>query len=298
MKRFSFAPNALMKILLSVFISALFAFGCYSLHQSTWVPLAPAHAQGTEKIMPPETVAPGETIVRRVHDPVIARHNGFYYLFATGRGVPMWRSPDLKHWNRIGRVFEEDVPVWAQQEIVGSRGVWAPDISFWNGRFHLYYSVSTFGKNRSLIGLATNATLDPNAPNYRWIDEGKVIESFPESDYNAIDANFVQVAPDRIALSFGSFWSGLKLVPLDTKTAKPAADAKVISIARRPDTPAIEAPFIVRHGDYFINSFLSTSVARACKVLITCASGARVKSKARISIEMANRCSKAVAPCC
>lgn len=252
MNRLSFAHNVLLKMLVGVFSSALLvAFGHYNLPQSTLAPLAPATAQTNQTKMPLETTAPGETIVRRVHDPVIAKNNGFYYLFATGPGVPMWRSADLKTWSRIGRVFQENVPAWAQQEIAGSRGLWAPDIAFWNGRYHLYYSVSTFGKNRSLIGLATNATLDSNAPDYRWVDEGKVVESFSESDFNAIDANFVQVAPDRIAMSFGSFWSGLKLVNLDTKTAKPAPGATLISIARRPDSPAIEAPFIVRHGDYF-----------------------------------------------
>ena len=249
MKLFACATKPPRKMLLGVFLGGLlFASGCYFMTQSTLTPLSSAHAQNNQ-ITTAEAAA--ETIVRRVHDPVIAKDQGFYYLLATGPGVPMWRSPDLKHWTRIGRVFEENVPAWAQQEIVGSRGLWAPDIAFWNGRYHLYYSVSTFGKNRSLIGLATNATLDPNAPNYRWVDEGKVVESFPENNYNAIDANFVQVAPNRIALSFGSFWSGLKLVELDTKTAKPAPDAKVLSIASRPAPGAIEAPFIVRSGDYF-----------------------------------------------
>ncbi|MDF2440826.1 MAG: arabinan endo,5-alpha-L-arabinosidase, partial [Abditibacteriota bacterium] len=259
---------------ISLFIGAwVFMLAFYCIHQSTLAPVPMAHAQtaiqfparvqtqGGLTDMSSPTTAPVETIVRRVHDPVIIKHNKLFYLFATGPGVPIWRSPDLKHWSRIGRVFKEDVPEWAQQEIVGSRGLWAPDIAFWNGRYHLYYSVSTFGKNRSLIGLATNPTLDPDAPDYRWSDEGKVVESFPRSDYNAIDANFVEIAPDRIAMSFGSFWSGLKFVALESHTAKPASDARLLSIAQRPDSPAIEAPYIVRHGDYF---YLFVSFDKCC----------------------------------
>lgn len=49
--------------------------------------------------------------------------------------------------------------------------------------------MSTFGKNRSVIGLATNRTLDPRSPNHRWVDEGLVVRSTPEDDWNAIDAN-------------------------------------------------------------------------------------------------------------
>jgi len=40
-----------------------------------------------------------------------------------------------------------------------------------------------------VIGLATNTTLDPESPSYRWIDEGLVIRSTPSDNWNAIDPN-------------------------------------------------------------------------------------------------------------
>ncbi len=76
-----------------------------------------------------------------------------------------------------------------------------------NGRYLLYYSVSTFGSNHSAIGFATNETLDPEAPNYRWHDEGVVLESTHESDFNAIDPNHVIDRDGRHWLSLGSFWT-------------------------------------------------------------------------------------------
>ena len=126
----------------------------------------------------------------RVHDPVIIRADDVYYIFSTGRGIPIRRSADLVHWESAGRVFEE-MPDWMPEVVPEARGsLWAPDISFFNGRYHLYYSVSSFGSQRSAIGLATNRTLDPANPEYRWEDHGPVIRSLPGvSTHNAIDPN-------------------------------------------------------------------------------------------------------------
>ena len=67
----------------------------------------------------------------------------------------------MLQWSNFGKVFDK-VPDWAPKAVPGSRGsCWAPDISFFGGKYHLYYSVSTFGSRLSCIGLATNKTLDP-----------------------------------------------------------------------------------------------------------------------------------------
>ena len=97
----------------------------------------------------------------RVHDPVMIRQDGTYYLFCTGRGVSSFTSKDMKNWQRLDPVFAE-APQWATRAIPGFRGsMWAPDISFHDGKYYLYYSVSAFGLNTSCIGLATNTTLYP-----------------------------------------------------------------------------------------------------------------------------------------
>ena len=115
-----------------------------------------------------------EGAVQRVHDPHIIREGDSYYIFSTGPGIPIRRSKDLFRWQVIGRVFDE-VPRWARDAVPGVRSLWAPDISHFNGEFRLYYSISTFGRNRSCIGLATNKTLDPQSKDYRWVDHGKVM---------------------------------------------------------------------------------------------------------------------------
>ncbi|WP_260607406.1 family 43 glycosylhydrolase [Chitinophaga polysaccharea] len=67
-----------------------------------------------------------------------------------------------------------------QAAVVGFKGhTWAPDISYHNGWYYLYYAVSAFGKNTSAIGVTVNRTLDPRSRDFKWIDKGMVIQSVP-----------------------------------------------------------------------------------------------------------------------
>lgn len=191
-----------------------------------------------------------------VHDPCIIRQGGTYHLFCTSQanqkpGLIHWRtSPDLAAWTLVGAVMPA-LPDWAQGKVPGVRGAWAPDISLINGRYHLYYALSTFGKNRSVIALQTTATLDRADPAFGWRDEGVVFASGPGDDFNAIDPNIVATGDGRVWMSFGSFWSGLKLLEIDPATGKPRPGAALAAIAARPRPSAIEAPCIVERDGWF-----------------------------------------------
>jgi len=174
---------------------------------------------------------------------VIIKQGDTWYIFATGIGITRKRSEDGTHWERMAPVFSPQ-PEWNRQMIPFNDGnLWAPDIIHYQGKYYLYYSVSSFGSNTSAIGLATNVTLDPTDPDYAWVDEGVVIQSTNTDNYNAIDPNVAQDRDGNLWLSFGSFWSGIKLIRLDPETMKPAADATLRSIAAKPGNTAIEAPF-------------------------------------------------------
>ncbi len=222
----------------------------------------------------------GQKII--VHDPVLIQENDNYYLFCTGRGISVWSSPDMETWTREKPVFSE-APEWAKKAVEGFRGhIWAPDISFFNGEYYLYYSVSAFGKNTSCIGLATNKTLNSHDPDFKWVDHGKVIQSFPgKTNWNAIDPNLIVADDGTPYLSFGSFWDGLKLVKMNPEATSPAEDLNNIpTIASRkkssedPNPPsvdnnpvdaggnAIEAPFIFKKDNYY---YLFASIDYCCK---------------------------------
>jgi arabinan endo-1,5-alpha-L-arabinosidase len=196
--------------------------------------------------------------VSPAHDPCMIRDKaGLFHVFTTShmggdnKGLIHWRtSTDMLDWRFNGAVMAA-FPDWVMTAIPETRGAWAPDIAFFNNRYYLYYSASTFGKNRSLIGLLSTPTLDRASPDFAWRDEGLVVESTTRNTYNAIDPNHVIDADGRHWLSFGSFWSGLKLIELDPMTGKPKAGAKVKGIAGRDPPGAIEAPFIFRRGDYY-----------------------------------------------
>ncbi len=137
--------------------------------------------------------------------------------------------------------------------------------------------MSNFGSNHSIIGAASSQTLDPSGKDYRWIDEGKVTESTRQDNFNAIDPNILPLDKKRLALTFGSFWSGIKLIYLDARTGKPEPGAAVIPLAQRPSPDALEAPFLIRRGRYYylfvsfdlccrgVNSTYNTRVGRAEK---------------------------------
>ncbi len=206
------------------------------------------------------------------HDPTIARDGDTWYVFATGRApggghIPIRCSKDLVLWKHCGHVFDQ-LPDWLANDplIPGARGIWAPDISYFDGKFYLYYAYSLFGKNTSGIGLATNVTLDRSRPDYKWIDEGLVLRSVATDDFNAIDPNLVIDGKGQAWLDFGSFWTGIKMRRIDRATGKLSlSDTKLYSIASRtkptnaepasPNLPAnwqaVEAPFLVSHGGFY-----------------------------------------------
>jgi arabinan endo-1,5-alpha-L-arabinosidase len=217
--------------------------------------------------VPPEMLAL-EGDLSPIHDPAIIREGSTYHVFASNRYaeklVPMFCSTDRRRWRLCGNVFD-GVPEWALEKVPGARGIWAPDIALFRGRYHLYYSVSTFGKNRSVIGLATNRTLDPKSPDYRWVDEGLVVRSTPEDDWNAIDANLALDEKGDPWLAWGSFWGGIKMRRVDPRTGKLSeSDTTLHSLAsRRPlSPPSVEAPFIVRKDKHF---YLFVSFDMCCR---------------------------------
>ncbi len=217
-----------------------------------------------------------------VHDPVMIRQDSTYYIFCTGNGIAMWSSTDRLNWKRERPVFDV-TPQWVLDALPNFKsGFWAPDISYYNGLYYLYYAVSAFGKNTSAIGVATSKTLHTDSPDYGWTDHGKVIQSFPgKTNWNAIDPNLIVDNDGTPYLVFGSFWDGLKIarlsknrlsvnddianLPTIASRKRHSADANPPSVDDNPVDAggnAIEAPFVFKKGQYF---YLFASIDYCCK---------------------------------
>lgn len=191
-----------------------------------------------------------------VHDPsVVKRADGSYLVAHTGNNIALKTSTDRIAFRNAGTVFPNGAP-WTTTYTGGSRNLWAPDLSYRNGQYYLYYAASTFGSNRSAIFLATS----PSGNSGTWTDRGLVIETRTTDNFNAIDPDLVVDDQGRWWLSFGSFWSGIKLVALNPATGK-RSDSTIRAIAGR-GGGAIEAPNIVKRGSYY---YLFVSFDRCCQ---------------------------------
>jgi arabinan endo-1,5-alpha-L-arabinosidase len=246
----------------SFLVSALAAtalVSCSELGKSSkTAPVAPAVVQ---RPVTAEDVAP---YVRNamVHDPsTIIRCKNEFWLFATGRGVPSWHSTNLVNWQRGSNVFTS-APPWVAKAVPANRFLdyWAPDVTYFNGRYLLYYSASTFGKNVSGIGLATARTLDPGDSAFGWTDQGLVVASTAEGDFNAIDPAIFHDKNGSLWLTFGSFWSGIRMIQLDPQTGKRIAPESPIYYLAHYDS--IEASYLYQHDGYY---FLFVNWGMCCR---------------------------------
>src|SRR5262245_33762718 len=80
--------------------------------------------------------------VQYTHDPSIAKDGDTWYLFGTANGpvhkgeLPIRCSKDLHEWKFCGFVFDK-MPDWIVKISPKTRELWAPDISYFNGEYHL-----------------------------------------------------------------------------------------------------------------------------------------------------------------
>lgn len=161
-----------------------------------------------------------------IHDPSSMINDGSnYYLYGTGNGILNKRSADGVNWIDEPTGVYITPPAWTTQAVPSFTGIfWAPDLEYFNGQYHLYYSVSEFGTIDSAIGLATTPTLDRNSPNYGWTDQGKIIQSdalgfeSPNTDttfINAIDPSILAASDGRLWMTWGSYSSGIYVTEMN-----------------------------------------------------------------------------------
>ncbi|MGA3350559.1 MAG: family 43 glycosylhydrolase [Candidatus Sulfotelmatobacter sp.] len=196
-----------------------------------------------------------------VHDPSIIRQGSTYYVFSTdasssqGGFIPIRCSTDKIAWSGCGYVFTT-LPSWISGAVPQATELWAPDVSYFNNSYHVYYAVSSFGSNVSAIGLVTNTTLDSTDPNYNWVDQGLILQSSASDNFNAIDPNILIDAGGSVWLNYGSFWTGIYQQQIDPATGQIQSGSATYHLAERasdiPNDPIEGASMVYENGFYYL----------------------------------------------
>ncbi|GHF52671.1 arabinan endo-1,5-alpha-L-arabinosidase [Deinococcus metalli] len=201
----------------------------------------------------------------QLHDPTLLKVGSRYVAMGTGLEnvdggtLRLRTSPDGVTWTDAG-TLGVSIPEWIYDQI-GTQppNLWAPTLSTHGGVTYLYYAASVFGENTSVIGLYTNAKLDPAHPERGWVDRGPVLTTKKSDSFNAIDPYRLDAPDGRAWMVFGSYWTGIKLRELDPVSGK-LKGTRQYDLASR-GGGAVEAATLVQHGRYF---YLFVSFDRCC----------------------------------
>ena len=171
--------------------------------------------------------------------------DGAFYLFATqddwadGNGshyLPIFRSDDLVTWTYVRDALTAP-PRWKED----GGFTWAPDISYRDGTYHLYYAASLWGDPNPCIALATSQS--PEGP---FEDLGRPV--FCSEDVgvgNSIDP-FLWREDGAQTLVWGS-GQGIYAVELSEDGTEAAGEP--VELAG--DELYYEAPWVSRHGNFY-----------------------------------------------
>ena len=121
-----------------------------------------------------------------MHDPVIIRENGTYYIFATGHGVTVWSSRDMANWTQEKPVFDAP-PAWAVSAVPTFRGhIWAPELHRIGDSWYIYVAASDGNNANHRMHVLERNAVDPFGPftykaemfvpTDRWAIDGTVFE--------------------------------------------------------------------------------------------------------------------------
>ncbi|MFE9722845.1 family 43 glycosylhydrolase [Streptomyces sp. NPDC005794] len=188
-------------------------------------------------------------------DPAVIRgKDGLWYAYGTQNPVkqsegedgerilPILRSADMVTWEYAGEVFTPaNKPAWHE----GSR-LWAPEVRYSSGRYHLYYSVP----GRNTVGLVTSAT--PTGP---WTDRGAVLPSPSGCPAGNIDQAQFTDTDGTPYLYWGSY-DTICVAKLNADLSRTEGEVTQVARGRR-----VEGGFVARRDDFY---YLFYSDAGCC----------------------------------
>ncbi|WP_210771678.1 family 43 glycosylhydrolase, partial [Streptomyces albidus (ex Kaewkla and Franco 2022)] len=194
-------------------------------------------------------------------DPAVIRgEDGYWYAFGTtdplrsGGGkmhsLPMARSKDLVNWSYAGDALSpRNAPEWADEK--AEAAYWAPDISYHDGRYWLYFTVTqttvTGEKDDSAIGVATAPS--PTGP-WKSHDEPVVAPRRGAGEKDdflwTFDPSHVVDTDGRRYLYYGSYYGGIEVAELSADGTGTVGKPTKVATDNR-----FEGAYVIRRGGWW-----------------------------------------------
>ena len=149
-------------------------------------------------------------------DPSIVRTGkDFYMAHSRADGFIIWHSTNLINWKPINRIFLE-----------GYSKVWAVDLQYFNGKFHLYLPIQNYpGRNEKDKGFG-NFVSTATDPAGKWSNPIKIDILVPKgiSNWGSIDPGFIHSNDGKNYLYLSAGW----VIELDATGTKSIGEIKKV----------------------------------------------------------------------
>jgi len=171
-----------------------------------------------------------------VHDPSVIRVGNDYYMF--GSHLAEARTTDLMHWQLLADGVDANNPLFDNvvtelADVFDWSGVvdlWANDvIQLGDGRFYMYYNLSSIDAPRASLGLAVADDVEG-----KYSDEGIFLQSGmtgisddgvnpydPKVHPNTVDPDTFYDHDGNLWMVYGSFSGGIFILEMDPATGMP-----------------------------------------------------------------------------
>jgi GH43 family beta-xylosidase len=155
------------------------------------IPVLFYNASCKKEVKNPQPEQPGASktftnpLMNAAPDPfVYQKDTTYYYLHTLGNRIQIWKTGKMSRLKEVVPVTVFTAPASGEN----SRDIWAPELSFLNGKWYIYYTASDSNDRNHRLWVLENENPDPTLGT--WTDKGK-LKTNP-ADLWSIDATVFQ----------------------------------------------------------------------------------------------------------
>lgn len=180
-------------------------------------------------------------------DPSVVRVGSDYYCvnstFEYFPGIVISHSKDLVNWKQIGYVFNKSEELDLTSFFDGM-GIWAPDISYYNGVFYIFYCKVQLSKDRS-TNVRGNFMVQSKSISGPWSKPVQI------TDFGNDPSHFVDDDGQHYMLFAAGIptGNGTKIVKLNSQCTQMAEEPRWIETEGKKSAP--EGPHILKKDGYY-----------------------------------------------